>query len=127
MDALLVAVLALLSVTAVVAATRRRASARAGDVSRGAKVGFPCRVSWRAVTGRRSFVYGKISTGGSGSFFVRPFRSPVPVPEGSVVRTEKSWRAGMSVLTYRTAGGAELRVMVSDADVPALSSGLNSV
>ncbi|MEU0690570.1 hypothetical protein [Streptomyces uncialis] len=44
-----------------------------------------------------------------------------------MVRTEKSWRAGMSVLTYRTAGGAELRVMVSDADVPALSSGLNSV
>lgn len=126
MEFFLLAILAFAILCATLGVTRRRAARRADAASRGEKAQFPCRVSWRECTKRKSFVYGKIEVSESGAgLFMRPFRSPAPIPVGRVSEVTKSWRPGISMISYQPISGPEIRILLSEADVNALRRGLS--
>ncbi|MFJ2770900.1 hypothetical protein [Streptomyces sp. NPDC087300] len=131
MDTLLgfafLAIVAALTTRIVTAAIRKRAAGRAEAHSSGqAAAAFPCRVSWKSGTGRKSSVYGKIHVEANEPLrFARRFHAPLPLPREGTLQTEESWRPGNTVLHFRTADG-DIRILANSVDAASLTRAIEA-
>ncbi|WP_405767571.1 hypothetical protein [Streptomyces sp. NBC_01538] len=102
-------------------ATRRRASGRGAELAESGSTQLPCRISWKAGTGRKKFLYGKIAAGADGGLaFLRQWKDPVQLPRSDWVHREASWRAGLVNLRYAAPGQGEIRILLSEGDADTL-------
>ncbi|GAA0307003.1 hypothetical protein ACKI1I_26270 [Streptomyces turgidiscabies] len=105
------------------AAIRRLADSRRAVLAASGTVGFPCRVSWEAGTGRKAFVYGKVvaSAGADGEMaFSRRWKKPVKLPRSQWVHRDASWRAGLVNLRYAAPGRGDVRILLAERDADTL-------
>jgi hypothetical protein len=100
------------------AMTRRRATRRASELADSGTVRIPCRVSWPAGTGKKAFVYGKVTANADGelTFARRGGRRTVPLPRSPWIHTEPSWRTGLVNLRYAVPGRGDVRMLLSERD-----------
>lgn len=100
---------------------RKRAGRRSAELPESGSIRIPCRVSWKAGTGRKAFVYGKVvaDAGGELAFSWR-WKDPVPLPRSDWVHREVSWRAGLVNLRYAVPGQGEVRILLSEGDADTL-------
>lgn len=102
---------------AVRAMTRRRATRRAADLADSGMVRIPCRVSWPAGTGKKAFVYGKVTVDAAGELtFARRGGRTMPLPRSAWIHTEPSWRTGLVNLRYAVPGRGDVRMLLSEKD-----------
>jgi hypothetical protein len=107
--------LALLTVAAARAATRRRSTRRAAMDAGAAR--FPCRVTWREGLGRRGSVYGKISAPRDEEpTFTRRWGPGIHLPRSLHIDRQPSWRMGLTTLTYTAPEHGEIRILLSEGD-----------
>jgi hypothetical protein len=101
--------------------TRKRAGRRSAELAESGSTRIPCRVSWKAGTGRKAFVYGKVVASVDGQLaFSRRWKAPVRLPRSEWVHREASWRAGLVNLRYATPGRGDVRILVSEGDADTL-------
>ncbi|MFF7339423.1 hypothetical protein ACFZAT_19005 [Streptomyces sp. NPDC008163] len=112
------------TVKAVVALTQRRARKRATDVAHAGAAAIPCRISWPAENGRKAFVYGKLHISGGTVLFGRRSARLIELPAGGTVESEPSWRAGNSLLSYRSREGETIRILAGTVDAETISRAL---
>lgn len=102
-------------------ATRKRSGGRSAELAESGSIRIPCRVSWKAGTGRKTFVYGKVVADAGGELaFSRRRKDPVPLPRSDWVHREVSWRAGLVNLRYTVPGQDEVRILLSEGDADTL-------
>ncbi|MCX5557283.1 hypothetical protein [Streptomyces sp. NBC_00038] len=110
-----------LAAAAVRFANRKRASRRNEDLRERGSVKIPCRLSWPDEIKKKGFTYGKILTGsGGGVTFSGRGGKSVILPPSEWIHRDSSWRTGLLVLRYGVPGKGELRILIGEADAPAV-------
>ncbi|WP_206960371.1 hypothetical protein [Streptomyces beijiangensis] len=121
METAIGALMAFGAVKIILAMTRRRAAGRAAEMKRTGEVSIPCRISWTEGIGKRAFVYGKMTVSGGAVLFRRRSAQSVEIPAGGTISSEPSWRAGNTLISYRSPDGQEIRILTSSADTETVS------
>lgn len=118
------AILAAGTVKFIAALTQRKARERAAKIARAGEAEVPCRVSWPARYGRKAFTYGKLHISGDAALFGRRSAQRIVIPAGGTLGAAPSWRAGNTMISYRSPEGELIRILASSVDAETISHAL---